>query len=341
MLDDDAFQAGSGLNERASSPLAFVCKQEPVMSRQRLPRQAFTLVELLVVIAIIGILIALLLPAVQRARESARMTQCKNNLKQLALACLSYHDAYKEFPRSAYAGQPPTTPANPTGNNGFSWISKALPYFEQSALHEALDFSRVAHDGSLTNAARENLDVIQTPLPQLLCPSDPTHAVRSDLARWWSWPGQLTPTAPVNQGGPAAVTTYMGYSGTVHDTPLDAIFKRSNVEEVRINDVLDGTTNTMMLGERSPSYSPWCAWSMGNGVWILTLYPINQIRVTVRTPNALEQGGVRYGAISLHDGGAHVAMADGSAHFFSQNMALPIYQQLGHMKDGKPAGGKP
>jgi prepilin-type N-terminal cleavage/methylation domain-containing protein/prepilin-type processing-associated H-X9-DG protein len=310
------------------------------MSLQRFSRRGFTLVELLVVIAIIGILIALLLPAVQRARESARMTQCKNNLKQLGLAVHHYHDAFKEFPRSANHRLPMVSPTNPDGNNGFSWIAKTLPYFEQVALHESLDFLKLAHDGSLTNAVRENIDVIQTPLPQLLCPTDPTPAVRNDLARWWNWPGLLTPTQPIGQGGPAAVTTYMGYQGIGFDTdPPDAIFERSPARAVRINDILDGTTNTLALGERSPSYSPWCAWSTGNGVWILTQYAINQIRRTQPAPNAAEVGGVKYGAISMHDGGAHVAMADGSVRFFSQNMSLSIYQQLGHMKDGKPAGG--
>ncbi|MEX0818435.1 MAG: DUF1559 domain-containing protein, partial [Pirellulaceae bacterium] len=90
--------------------------------------QGFTLVELLVVIAIIGILVALLLPAVQAAREAARRMSCNNNLKQLALAAHNYHDTYKVFPanannRDASRGKPPT--------NGFSWISKTLPFFEQ------------------------------------------------------------------------------------------------------------------------------------------------------------------------------------------------------------------
>jgi prepilin-type N-terminal cleavage/methylation domain-containing protein/prepilin-type processing-associated H-X9-DG protein len=306
------------------------------MDRAAFIRRGFTLVELLVVIAIIGILIALLLPAVQRARESARMTQCKNNLKQLSLACLTYHDARNEFPRSS--NHRLGTVAK--GNHGFSWIAQVLPFLEQANLHDALDFTKKLHDGSLTNATRENIDVIQTPLPQLLCPSDPTPAVRSDLAAYWAWPGELTPTYPNSKGGPAAVTTYMGYQGFGFDTdPPDGIYERSPNRPVRISDILDGTSNMLSHGERSPSYSPWCAWAAGNGVWIITQYPINQFRLTNPRLDPTEKGGVKYGAISLHDGGAHVSLADGSVRFMSQSISLAIYQQLGHMKDDKPAGG--
>src|SRR5688572_524205 len=112
------------------------------MCRAASTRRGFTLVELLVVIAIIGILIALLLPAVQRARESARMTHCKNNIKQLSLACLTYHDAFNEFPRSS--NHLLGTVAK--GNHGFSWIAKVLPFLEQANLHDALDFTKRVHD---------------------------------------------------------------------------------------------------------------------------------------------------------------------------------------------------
>lgn len=295
--------------------------------RHSFRRHGFTLIELLVVIAIIAILIALLLPAVQQAREAARRSQCKNNLKQLGLAIHNYHDTHNAFPMSA---------RNIPGTNGFSWISMSLPFFDQAPLYNQLNFNYTLLDTMNSN----NRTLIETPMPTLLCPSDPTQAVRSDLARWWAWPGEPSPTQPASQGGPAAVTCYMGFQGDWFDThPPDGIFERSPAQKVRMRDIIDGTSNVLMCGERSPSYSPWAAWAAGNGVWICTRYRINQIRETVPVPDPTEAGGVKYGAISMHTGGIQVLMADGSVHFLSENMDFDTYQQLGHMSDGMPIGG--
>ena len=115
------------------------------MSRRK-PGRGFTLVELLVVIAIIGILVALLLPAVQAAREAARRMSCNNNLKQLALSAHNYHDTYKVFPSSANHRDPAPRPSN-----GFSWIAKVLPFLEQGPLHDTLDFNRSLKNGTPTD----------------------------------------------------------------------------------------------------------------------------------------------------------------------------------------------
>ena len=299
--------------------------------------RAFTLVELLVVIAIIGILVALLLPAVQSAREAARRSQCTNNLKQLGLAIHNYADTYKVFPTNANYRDP--RPAMPT--NGFSWIAKTLPYFEQGGLHAKLDFKVKLTTGSPTDP-NTNFGVIQTVIPNLLCPTDPTMAVRKDLAAWWAWPAEPRPIGAASGGGPgpAAITCYMGYQGDWFDTdPPDGPFERSPNRAISFQQMIDGSTNVLTLGERSPSYSPWCAWSAGNGVWICTRYPINQIRKTSPVPDPREVGGVKYGAISMHPGGVMVGMADASVHFMSETIDFAVYQQLGHMADGKPPGG--
>jgi prepilin-type N-terminal cleavage/methylation domain-containing protein/prepilin-type processing-associated H-X9-DG protein len=307
------------------------------MTVMRGSRRGFTLVELLVVIAIIGVLVSLLLPAVQAAREAARRMQCGNNLKQIALAVHNYHDTHRVFPssgnhRDAARGLTPT--------NGFSWLAKALPFLEQQNLHNQLNFNLPMDSGSPTDITT-NWGVIQTVVPTFLCPSDPTRAVRNDLARWWSWPATPSPTAwPVSGGGPAAVTTYMGNQGDWFDTvPPDAPFERSPDVSVGFRDVLDGTANVILLMERSPSWSPWCAWAAGNGVWALTRYPINSPRRTWPMPNSVEQGGVKYASISLHPGGIQVAMVDGSVQFLQENMDFLVYRQLGHMADGLPLGG--
>src|SRR5271155_4129153 len=107
------------------------------------PRQALTLIELLVVIAIIAILIALLVPAVQKVREAAARAQCQNNLKQLALACLDYEGAYKQFPQG---NEVPASATFATGNNGASWLFAVLPFIDQGAYH-----NQVTATGTLAN----------------------------------------------------------------------------------------------------------------------------------------------------------------------------------------------
>jgi prepilin-type N-terminal cleavage/methylation domain-containing protein len=111
------------------------------MSRKLRCRSAFTLIELLVVIAIIAILIALLLPAVQQAREAARRSQCRNNLKQVGLACHNYIDVNKQFPMNWYNGDNKNQgdPSNPNYNNGsFSWVVAALPYIDQAPMYKKI-----------------------------------------------------------------------------------------------------------------------------------------------------------------------------------------------------------
>ena len=283
--------------------------------------RGFTLVELLVVIAIIGILIALLLPAVQAAREAARRSQCTNNMKQLALATHNYHDTHK------------CLPMNNPAPNGFSWIVMALPYFEMGSLYEALDC-----DVSLFDSVGNNRELVKTPIDALLCPTDPTQGVRDDLAASWAWPGQGSDPAK----GPAGVTCYMGSQGLYFGGD-DGLFERVPIGPVRFRDITDGTTNVLSIGERSPSYSCWCAWSAANGAWIVTRYRINMIRETSPVPPGTNPawcaGGLRYGASSLHPGGINFAFADGSVHFLSETMNHTVYTQLGNHHDGLPTAG--
>jgi len=286
----------------------------------------FTLVELLVVIAIIGILIALLLPAVQAAREAARRTECTNNLKQLALATHNYHDTYTVLPCN-------NNPLSIPGPNGFSFIAMMLPFFEQGSLHDQLDFRFPLVDSANSN----NRALVQEPIEALLCPTDPTPAVRNDLALWWQYPAG-------NKGehgrGPAGVTCYMGSCG-VGIGGDDGLFERAPLHGVRFRDILDGTSNVISLGERSPSYSCWAAWSSANGVWLMSRYRINQIRETQPVPPATaeEIGGVRYNAVSLHPGGINVAAADGSVHFLGETIEFALWQGLMGHRDGVPTGG--
>ena len=132
------------------------------------PRRAFTLIELLVVIAIIAILVALLLPAVQQAREAARRTQCKNNLKQIGLAIHNYHDVFNTFPPGYIS---PIANGNTSSEVGvYSWGSCILPQLEQTNVQQALSVGMVPLQVNAANAA--NLKILQTPQPAFRCPTD-------------------------------------------------------------------------------------------------------------------------------------------------------------------------
>ena len=153
-------------------------------------QRGFTLIELLVVIAIIAILVALLLPAVQQAREAARRTQCKNNLKQLAIAVHNYHDTHRVYPFGkgpSYAGAPVYA--------RWSQHAMLLPYIEQEALSKQANVS----DTTNMDASAATLAAIATPIKSLRCPSDITAATRNDAAN-------VAPTV-------VALTSYKGVSG--------------------------------------------------------------------------------------------------------------------------------
>ena len=188
------------------------------LSRRVRQRPAFTLVELLVVIAIIGILIALLLPAVQAAREAARRSQCANNLKQLGLACHNYADKYNEgFPFNSDTGygvraRPMNGDQNGTRRYSncyaWSWICAALPFFEQQALYDQIDFRAYVSEGDNGNSTGAiNLNLRKTVLNAVLCPSDTEDALHQSCNRGYS---------NGNAGGPpAARTDYVGNIGHV------------------------------------------------------------------------------------------------------------------------------
>jgi prepilin-type N-terminal cleavage/methylation domain-containing protein/prepilin-type processing-associated H-X9-DG protein len=214
------------------------------MRRGRSQPHGFTLVELLVVIAVIAILISLLLPAVQSAREAARRTQCRNNLKQIGLAFHNYHDAMRLFPPGYVAGSADITNTSP----GWGWGAMILPYLEQTALNRKLDYRL-----SLTDP--NNATPVQTFVPGFVCPSDifspAPFTIASDAAG----------TMPVVQLTPCSYVGCVGNDASAVDensAPWNGILYRNS--KTRISDITDGTTYTIMVGER--------AWCQVNGTWI-------------------------------------------------------------------------
>ncbi len=200
-----------------------------VIARRR--ARGFTLIELLVVIAIIAILIALLLPAVQQAREAARRTQCRNNLKQFGLALHNYESSFTMFPMTNAQNYLPNT-------QGFSPQARLLPYFDQAPLQQQLDFAQHAFTGPFNNLMPNPLfaAAFATPVGMMLCPSDPA-------------PTRNTGAGGAIYAGINYMVSYGSGTGVNYDLrrPTDGIvYENSNA---RMRDVVDGTSNTVFMSE--------------------------------------------------------------------------------------------
>lgn len=294
-------------------------------SRRRL---AFTLIELLVVIAIIAILIALLLPAVQQAREAARRTQCKNNLKQIGLALHNYADAFRTFPSGwVYAGTP--------NRECWAWGSLILPYLDQAPLHNQLGVTKGSPYDNLNQPAPNWQPIVtglETPLAAFQCPSDspPT-------------PGRIHPDRHFGGGQGfvlhnfvPALSNYIGSNG--HGPGRTGFEENSGLfygsSAIQFRDITDGTSNTFAVGERDARLCRAGALLLRNGngggsrgVFLV----VAQARVKLNEsvlPWDNDPEGCGQGWSSLHVGGAHFLFCDGSVKFISQNI------QFNHTKTG-------
>lgn len=262
-------------------------------------RMGFTLVELLVVIAIIGILVALLLPAVQAAREAARRMQCSNSLKQIGLAMHNYHDASETFPQG-HAGQ-----------RYWTFRAALLPYLEQYAMYELIDYSGpncyAAYDG-VPDAEDLDAQVVKA----FLCPTDP-------------FAGQAYRLPFLGFDGLHVCTPYMGISGSTTSAADGVLFNDSSV---RISDIADGASNTIVVGERGvPSglYWGWCFCAVGND----SKGNRDAVLSTDQGLSAGEPSGVHNGHFwSYHSGGAQFLRGDGSAGLIGYSIDFNTFQAM-------------
>lgn len=335
-------------------------------------RKGFTLVELLVVIAIIGMLVGLLLPAVQQAREAARRMQCNNNLKQIGLACLNHESGNQRFPSggwtSSYVGDP---------NKGFgklqpgTWTYSLLPFMEQNALYQLGQTSTVSTSATQLSTS----ECLTTPLNTFLCPSrrtaktytvsgtysnsnfSGTIGAKSDYAASFG-STELKPTASNAAYGKTAKQI------TTSSVPTGIIFDCS---ETRMGEVRDGTTNTYLAGEKFVyadqyenayagdklvlyagiasgdsnsnfrSTGDFTSFTQTNGAVSATptanAYPPMQDRSTTMSAS----GSPYYAFGSPHAGGFGMVMADGSVHSISYSIDASIHACLGNRKDNMPA----
>ena len=284
------------------------------MKSPRLRRRAFTLIELLVVVAIIAIVVALLLPAVQQAREAARRTTCKNNLKQIGVALHNYESTHGVFPPGWIAASTGGTDRK----NYFGWAAMILPELDQSALHNRIDFHKALDDVS-------NRDALATVLEVYRCPSD-------------SYPDTYTAE---HSGVELSISNYPGVGGT---TPCafqgEGMFRLN--EPRRIAEVLDGSSNTLLVGERlgeQPLIDRIPVWA---GVYITEYIGWNLEVVLGWTglPINSEQFS-EHGFSSRHTGGGQFLICDGSVRFISEHIdsGTPlepgVYQYLGTIAGGE------
>ena len=290
-------------------------------------RFGFTLVELLVVIAIIGILIALLLPAVQAAREAARRSQCLNNFKQIGVALHNYHTAHSSFPpgEQHHVGWCPSPGLPPDGQMvvGFAWSGLTLPYMEDAAVTDMFDkeLSGWGVWGGVQNPNSAKAGA--TRIAVYCCPSDPQDELVGVSGTFKNGPADNEDWWKMNAAG-VADSESAWLPTNVLDCPVvdnDGMFNNAR-QSVRIADVTDGTSKTLLVGEvtggESGSHSGW-------------IWPVWSIRATawgINGPSTTPGDGTfamgDWGFSSYHVGGCHFLMCDGSVGFLLESIDAVI-----------------
>jgi prepilin-type N-terminal cleavage/methylation domain-containing protein len=331
------------------SILEIVPKPEKPMSRPR----GFTLIELLVVIAIIGILVSLLLPAVQQAREAARMTQSRNNLKQIGLALHNYLDTHSVFPAAYLADtrHPARDPDTYDGPNGFAWGAMLLPFLDQAPLYNTLRTDRPCWDAVNAQAVLINLPVFLSPSatnsngPMIVRDAGGVQLARFGRSHYVANAGQDEPWGYQLED----------YSG-IADGPM---YRNS---KTRAADVSDGLSNTVFIGEHSiVSDKTWVG--VVPGAQVCTIdpqrFPITECDnaatlVNVHSGPAVDEIDPITGFAPIHPpnsplchvcqmysphvGGAHIMLGDGSVRFVSQYIHQPTWAALSSCRKGEVMG---
>jgi prepilin-type N-terminal cleavage/methylation domain-containing protein len=335
--------------------------------RRRAFRPGFTLIELLVVISIIAVLIALLLPAVQSAREAARRIQCANNLKQMGIALHAYHDAVEAFPSSFWRRSD-----NANGVNRHSWMAMILPYTEQTPVYNAINFSvGVRGVGGQTLALGDpnvdgqmNATACMTLIKTFICPSDPAPDYSTILR-------QDAGVGPTGNSGPKI--SYNGSWGDNYYTDADTNafswpnppFLRGNNygsggtltgfmnrygDTTSIRDTTDGTSNTFIVGEVLFESCDWFTWPNPNGTCAGSMVPINwkitdHILIddsTALDPSTFHSSGnwlVGFGFRSAHPGICQMLFADGRVTAIKESIDRVTWRSLSTRNQGEIISG--
>jgi prepilin-type N-terminal cleavage/methylation domain-containing protein/prepilin-type processing-associated H-X9-DG protein len=309
----------------------------------RPPARGFTLIELLVVIAIIAILLALLLPAVQQAREAARRSQCRNHLKQLALALHNYHETHLTFPFG-------------WNTHGTGWHAMILPQLEQAPLYNQFHFGEFGV-GNWHNGGGNQL-LAGTYLPLFRCPSLPgADHVEEDLGIANRVPASYRGNAGNEASSDDASTILPPWTKSLEHLEQNGLFYACS--SVRFRDIIDGTSTTLLLTEASTDVD-FVKDGQSMDVWYIGSTQIDPCEcdgendgtefsefvstavspINVRFRNAAAHGGLMELSVgSFHPGGAQTAMCDGSVRFLAETIDLAVYGALSSRDGGDVVGG--
>ena len=319
------------------------------------PKRGFTLVELLVVIAIIGILIGMLLPAVQQVREAARRTQCANNIRQLGLAVINYDSAHMHFPPGWIGGKELPT------ETGWGWTTQILPFFEQSAI-----YGQISINDNLVDLKFD--PVVVQHIPNLFCPSstNTSHTFETKCFRIQNPPADnsILHDRPIPTEAPYWIgrTHYVGCIGSSvrmvvmeanddgqgegemcpdvslledGDNNINGVFFQNS--DTAYRDLADGSSNTVLLGERSSNTfdSQWAGVITGSDFagWRVVGW-------TGEPPNNIGSSDAHFHGFaqfnSMHLGGiTNFAFADGSVHAVDDNVTRDLFFALGTIRGGE------
>jgi len=325
------------------------------MVHSRGGRHGFTLVELLVVIAIIGVLIALLLPAVQQAREAARRMQCSNHQKQLGLALHNYHDTFLKLPYNA------ATPDEP--NHGPSWFVRILSFIEQNAAYDQIAATNFVGDFKMQDAACAAAPVLaQLRVDGLWCPSSPLPEVLNQstnangsidlqVANYVGIEGSffVGGTTGTNATGPM----YTGTHGTdVYNGMIVPVGNGSSA--IGLESATDGTSNTMIVSEQSDYFYDASgskverrsgahagrAWSSGYGPdhWQSNVTTIRHPIASYGGAGTANNYDGNISLVSAHPGGVLITLTDGSVRFLSETVDFAVLTGLADRQDGNVLG---
>lgn len=333
------------------------------MILKRSQRHGFTLIELLVVIAIIAILIALLLPAVQQAREAARRSQCKNNLKQLGLALHNYHETHSVFPYSTTWNDtdPAITHTPVTGRfPRHTLFGLILPFMDQAPFYNKINFNVDINDSASGNRALIDKQYFAA----YTCPTNPTAgsgrrkngsihggvSVASQGAYYVCVGGSMNtgqaadcpnpPNSFCRTAGPAITASVTGGNGgwsAPHVLPNQLIvgmFARGPTN-TKMSNLTDGSSNILMMGERNPENHTWGSIWSDNVPTSIQAWKINSALLDPTVYVGWPTAGP--GHSSHHVGGAHFVLADGSVRFVSENIDYENYCRLTDKADGNTA----
>jgi prepilin-type N-terminal cleavage/methylation domain-containing protein len=347
-----------------------------VLLRSRGRLSAFTLVELLVVIAIIGILIALLLPAVQAAREAARRTQCTNNLKQIALGCHTYQDSQGALPTGRYGDYTrPMAFNGPFANSwSWSWLADILPFIEQESAYEQgglapklpptnVNFVSDATPINVSSAYSLRLNAFLCPSDQLGVlspllevshyvkpPNTPATGLLSGMSNYKGVAGSNYCFAPFVNNGVGTPNLASGSLCEVWANGDGAIYLMGWLRPRRTTDILDGTSNTFLVGEDiyfpntvgNGRFGRGYGWGHSAHMTLTCAIPPNHVTssnintILGPNPSAATIYGNCNGFKSNHPGGVQFALVDASVRFIRTATALGIYRRLATIRGGEP-----